>query len=61
MERVQTSEVSTMSDLYRSTLAANLNRISHLPTVAPFAADGRTGEVEESEEEENDSLGSLPS
>ena len=45
----------TMSDLYRS---AMLNKLPQLPTAAPFASEE---DQEDIEEEENDSLGALPS
>ena len=48
-----------MSNLYRSAVTANINKFSQIPTVAPFA-DENLEEFDE-EEEENDSLGSLPS
>lgn len=44
-----------MSDLYHT---AMLNKLPHLPTVAPFADDD---DDENEEEEETDGLGSLPS
>ena len=48
-----------MSNLYRSAVTANINKFAQIPTVAPFA-DENLEEFDE-EEEENDSLGSLPS
>ena len=48
-----------MSNLYRSAVTANINKFAQIPTIAPFA-DENLEEFDE-EEEENDSLGSLPS
>ena len=48
-----------MSNLYRSAVTANINKFAQRPTIAPFA-DENLEEFDE-EEEENDSLGSLPS
>ncbi|PAV16086.1 phosphatase methylesterase [Pyrrhoderma noxium] len=48
-----------MSNLYRSAVTANINKFAQVPTIAPFA-DENLEEFDE-EEEENDSLGSLPS
>lgn len=43
-----------MSDLYRSSM---LNRLPHAPTVSPYADN----DDEDNEQDENDSLGDLPS
>lgn len=45
-----------MSDLYKSAISARLNKLPQLPTAVPSTEeDGEDGE------EENDSLGDLPS